>query len=66
MSIWDICQYLKEICFFEFDKGNLVAKREVDNTKDFNPEDPVGWGKIEKSLYEQWLKNSNKGSPTKS
>ncbi len=34
--------------FFEFEKGTLIKKREIDNTKDFDPDDPMGWGKIEK------------------
>lgn len=56
--------YEKDL-FFKFRKGNLVAKREVDNTKDFDPDDPMGWRKLAKALYEQRLKDSNKGNSTK-
>jgi hypothetical protein len=32
--------------FLEFNKGILVATREVDNTKTFDPEDPMGCNKL--------------------
>jgi hypothetical protein len=51
--------------FFEFNKGNLVGKREFDNTKNFDPDDPMGWGKLAKALYEQRLKDSKNGKSTK-
>lgn len=52
--------------FLEFNKGNLVGKREVDNTKNFDSDDPMGWEKIAKALYEQRLKDTNKDRPSES
>lgn len=50
--------------FMEFKKGVLVSTREVDNTKTFDPEDPMGWAKVDKALYEYYLKNLKKGKPS--
>jgi len=52
--------------FFKFEKGTLVDKREVDNTKNFDPDDPMGWEKLVKPIYEKRLKDSNNGKSTKS
>lgn len=38
--------------FLKFEKGILTNKREVDNTKTFDPDDPMGWGKLAKELFE--------------
>lgn len=43
--------------FLEFKKGVLCGKRVIDNTKNFDPDDPIGWKKIAKDLYEYNLKN---------
>jgi len=45
--------------FFDFEKGTLVRKREVDNTENFDPDDPMGWCKITKAIYEQRLRDSD-------
>jgi hypothetical protein len=55
--------YEKDL-FLEFNKGILVATREVDNTKTFDPKDPLGWDKIARDLYEYNLKNLKKGKPS--
>jgi hypothetical protein len=55
--------YEKDL-FLNFNKGILVATREVDNTKTFDPEDPGGWDKLERGLYESYLNNLKKGKPS--
>ena len=50
--------------FMEFNKGVLVGSREVDNTKTFDPDDPEGWKKLIKDLYEYNLKNLKKAKPS--
>jgi hypothetical protein len=47
--------------FLEFQKGKLINKREVDNTKKFDPNDPIGWGKISEALAKNYYKNLKKG-----
>jgi hypothetical protein len=37
------CSIFEKDLFLGFKKGELVNKREVDNTKTFDPEDPMGW-----------------------
>ena len=56
--------YEKDL-FLEFKKGVLVGNREVDNTKTFDPDDPMGWLKLAKHLYKINLKNLKKGKPLK-
>jgi protein gp37 len=41
-----------------------VRRREVDNTKTFNPDDPLGWNQLAKNLYEYNLKNLKKDKPS--
>jgi hypothetical protein len=57
--------YEKDL-FLEFTKGVIVSSREVDNTKTFNPDDPLGWKQLAKDLYELNLKNLKKGKPSNS
>jgi hypothetical protein len=52
--------YEKEL-FLEFKKGILISTRELDNTKTFDPEDPIGWGKVQRDLYGFCLKDHKKG-----
>ena len=52
--------YEKDL-FLEFNEGILVANREVDNTKTFDPKDPLGWNKLARDLCEYNFKNLKKG-----
>lgn len=54
--------YEKDL-FLEFKKGILVSTREVDNTKNFDPKDPMGWDKVARDLAEYNLKNLKKEKP---
>lgn len=54
--------YEKDL-FLEFRDGVMVCKREVDNTKTFNPEDPHGWNKISMNLLKYNTERLRKTDP---
>lgn len=51
--------------FLKFKKGVLIGNREVDNTKTFDPNDPMGWNEIQDNLIKAFYDNLNKGKLSK-
>jgi hypothetical protein len=49
--------------FIKIEKGIMVSTREVDNSKTFNPDDPMGWKKLAIELYKINLKKGNQSKP---
>lgn len=51
--------------FLEFKNGVLTGSREVDNTKTFDPDDPVDWKKDIKDFIDRYnTENMNKEKPS--
>jgi hypothetical protein len=51
--------------FLNIEKGNVISIREVDNTKTFDPDDPMGWKKLAIALHEDRIKKAkDKEKPT--
>jgi hypothetical protein len=57
--------YEKDL-FLEFKKGVLLNKREVDNTKTFDPDDPTGIKRLLLYMAEEYTKNLKKDRPPES